>query len=262
MQGLLTAKVLPIFMYGLLVTYPRYQGDRLLLERLNRFVAPLSTKNYISSCTDFSARFLYTKQLLRACIGVERTPRLAMPERSSQGLASSLAHSFRTISGISSSPAALLGSTVPSHFATILEWNLIGVGGTCWEADPRRDRGGVRTLSAPLVWGNPSPYWKSASSASKGTVLRFPGRFPFRWDLRELRFWSFIQVLFQFTPWMMGAALLATSVIVKRWASPTSTRAVGAGKCSIATDSLRQFEGLDGRALVPTSTFSFVDNDY
>ena len=56
LHRLLVSKVLPIFMYGLLATYPLYQGDRLSLERLNRYVVRLSCNDYRSSYLDILAR--------------------------------------------------------------------------------------------------------------------------------------------------------------------------------------------------------------
>ena len=45
---LLVSKVVPVFTYGLTVTYPRNKGDRISLERLNRFVVRLSTNDYVT----------------------------------------------------------------------------------------------------------------------------------------------------------------------------------------------------------------------
>jgi hypothetical protein len=46
MRQSLLSKILPIFMYGITVTYPRNQADRVSIERLNRFVARLICNNY------------------------------------------------------------------------------------------------------------------------------------------------------------------------------------------------------------------------
>ena len=46
---LLLSKVLPVFMYGITVTYPRAKTERLQLERLNLFVAHLCTNDYVST---------------------------------------------------------------------------------------------------------------------------------------------------------------------------------------------------------------------
>lgn len=45
-QRLLTAKVLPIFTYGMVATYPTRKSDRVRLERLNRYVSRVSANDY------------------------------------------------------------------------------------------------------------------------------------------------------------------------------------------------------------------------
>ena len=49
LRPLLISKILPIFTYGIVATYPRNKSDRISLERLNRYVARLATNNYTSS---------------------------------------------------------------------------------------------------------------------------------------------------------------------------------------------------------------------
>lgn len=45
-RKLLNSKVTPVFLYGITATYPRCRRGQLSLERLNRFVARLSTNRY------------------------------------------------------------------------------------------------------------------------------------------------------------------------------------------------------------------------
>ena len=56
LQRLLTAKVLPIFSYGMVATYPKNKADRLRLERLNRYVARVSLNDYRSPYTELLDR--------------------------------------------------------------------------------------------------------------------------------------------------------------------------------------------------------------
>ena len=48
LRRLIMSKVLPVFMYSMVVTYPRNKVDRSCLERLNRYVARTCTKDYVS----------------------------------------------------------------------------------------------------------------------------------------------------------------------------------------------------------------------
>jgi hypothetical protein len=52
LEVLLKLKVLPIFMYGAQITYPRTKGGRIQLERLNRYVARLVTNDFESAYLD------------------------------------------------------------------------------------------------------------------------------------------------------------------------------------------------------------------
>jgi hypothetical protein len=58
LQQILVSKVMPIFLYGITVTYPRNKTDRIALERLGRYIARISTNNYTKPygelllCTD------------------------------------------------------------------------------------------------------------------------------------------------------------------------------------------------------------------
>ena len=49
---LFLTKILPIFTYGITVTYPRNKADRICLERLNLYVAHLVTNDYRSPYVD------------------------------------------------------------------------------------------------------------------------------------------------------------------------------------------------------------------
>lgn len=48
LRRLVMCKVLPVYMYGMAVTYPRNKVDRTSLERLNRYVARVCANDYVS----------------------------------------------------------------------------------------------------------------------------------------------------------------------------------------------------------------------
>ena len=48
LRTLLLSKVLPVYLYGIVTTYPRNKGDRICLERLNRYVAKVATNDFTS----------------------------------------------------------------------------------------------------------------------------------------------------------------------------------------------------------------------
>ena len=52
LRHFILAKILPIFTYGITVTYPRNKSDRVSLERMNRYVAQITTNDYVSSYVD------------------------------------------------------------------------------------------------------------------------------------------------------------------------------------------------------------------
>ena len=43
---------MPVFLYAMTITYPRKRADQVALERLNRYILRLSTRDFLSSYTD------------------------------------------------------------------------------------------------------------------------------------------------------------------------------------------------------------------
>jgi hypothetical protein len=54
-KRLLLGKIAPMFLYALTATYPLHSGDRLRLERLNRYICRIITRNFRASYSDLLA---------------------------------------------------------------------------------------------------------------------------------------------------------------------------------------------------------------
>ncbi len=59
-RALYVAKILPILTYAINVTFPRYQKDWTLLEKVNRYACRLITNDFVSSYPDLLAKLRFT----------------------------------------------------------------------------------------------------------------------------------------------------------------------------------------------------------